>query len=256
MLLRPFYHHVPLGGGALDPCQKAHASAPAGADATLTGLVARYRAADLALANGAVVASWSDASGNGHTASRTQSGDNLPTLVTAPNGAKAQAVRFGASEGLDIPLLSVTSASYGFLAVCRGDLTAQGAKTLLSAQSVHGGFSVQPDRAGDLLLGAIENIGGTATVSAAATCKPQVIIFTADSAGSQLRIYRNGVRLSQAAYTSQAEAFTSWLIGSFDQFSTGWTGDVWELQIANAAVSDAQALSVSNTLIARYGLPS
>ena len=262
MLLPRFLGRVPTGGGALDPCQKAHVSAPSGGDATLASILVRYRAADLALANGAVVTSWADASGNGHTASRTQSGDNVPTLVTAPNGAGAQAVRFGtASEGLDIVGLSVTSANYTFLAVLRGDLTGQGFRTLLSAASTNGGFSYEPDTAqlaGNTVNFHIEDGAGTPTILAAATCKPQVLIATADAGTGKIRLYRNGVSIATpVAYGgASAEAFSSWLIGSFSGFPTGWVGDVWEIQIATAAVSDAQALSISQTLVTRYGLPS
>lgn len=96
----------------------------------LKGLMCRYVASSLALSDGAAVAAWPDASGNGYAATQSVAAKQ-PVFVANWLGTGKPAVRFdGAASNADVLLSSLTQALLGadatIIAVCSADALTNG----------------------------------------------------------------------------------------------------------------------------------
>ena len=147
--------------------------------ASLLGLVAWYRAADLSLADGAAVATWTDSSGNGRDATQA-TGTKQPLYKTNIINGKP-VVRFdGVDDFLNVPAIDLTGTSGLTLFVVVANITSGGDRVLFeystNINSFTDGFLLYRETGNSIAAalrgsagGAGSNFVTTASVTSAAT---------------------------------------------------------------------------------------
>lgn len=239
---------LPLG-----PCAENIGPFTAADCHSATAILAWFKAdAGIGVTDGQGIPTWADQSGNGRHATRATAGEQ-PIYSTSIAGG-GPAVRFTtASKGLDITGLSVVRSSYTFYMLQRLTPNQNTFGTSLSAQSVAGGFEIQPDDSPDDTLDFF--ISGTVfAVGLAATCGWQVITLVADSGAGKATMYKNGAQVQQINYTTDGSTDASWVLGAPHLGSSGLIFDLAEVMLYNAAHSGATVAANATCLRNRANL--
>jgi hypothetical protein len=226
-------------------------------------LVTWFKADALHLSNRAVVANWPDSSGNGDNATQTNSGQ-MPEFVTATiNG---------------LPVVRFTSSSQTYMAFPRpvsGDFTitcvfesTQGLDTgtlyYQGAGLVNGEVSGVTDDFGTCLFANGSIAAGTGAPDVAVDSAmgfndghPHIFTFTRQRSNGLISLYVDGVLAGTTnggleTLTAPAQL----VLGAQQTLGNYLTGDIAEVKIYNAVLSDSDRAADLNSLECKYGLGS
>lgn len=229
--------------------------------ASVSGLVVRLRAGDLALADGAAVATWTDTVSSLAFAQAT--GTKQPTYqATAFHGGPC--VRFdGTDDFLAVTSTAMQVAARTIFVACRSglsDITV--ASAIFSWDSTGGYVGAHTNEAMRLVYrdGAAGAVTVTGTVGSqfADTQQRLALSYTTAVSGSDVtRVFRkNGAeRLNSAsAAGAQVPATNTLRVGSSNGSATFFNGDIAEVLAYSRALTAAERLSVERYLGVRYGI--
>lgn len=192
-----------LGGNSAAslPSNSVRATAQPAAISALPGLTARWVASALALSDGAAIASWSDSSGNGRTASQATS-INRPTFVASwRNGQPA--VNFNGavqSQFLQTDLAAKSSKAAIFIAFelsASANSSGNRDQRILSSQtrvSADVGLNIDTFASSGNAVRVLNGNGAAVSSSALSTATPSILSLTTEG-GSQ---YLNGAKQAGA----------------------------------------------------------
>lgn len=224
----------------------SQASAPAALDpATVSGIYAAYRASDLSLSNNAEVTSWTDASGNGRTA--TSSGGAGPTFKTSGTigrGRGGPYLQFASDDYLTVNLALGSSHTIFLVVDPGGDGTLLGGANGTYAPYQEGGVTTY-----------YRNGSGNSPVS--------VTTEQWDNKVSVLAIRRSGTSVD--FWVSNRKQGTTQTLGANDTVTYGRINgqtsgsfapgmDLYALYAYSTALSDDTLLQVIQALRDRYNL--
>jgi len=215
------------------------------------------------LANGAAVAAWPDASGNGYGALQNLSA-NQPVYVTGAMNS-LPVVRFNAAKSTSLWFYPPVQNDFTIIVVFQSTQNNQGNGTSFwqGAGLVNGDqsgtandFGMQLNSVGQLVSGTgnpdISIYGDSALNSG----KPHVATFQRIQSTGALNEYVDGVHFG-AAGTGGTEALNAppaLYLGAVPSGGGFFTGDIAEVQIYNAALASVDRLALENALKCKYGI--
>ncbi|MGC3959930.1 MAG: glycoside hydrolase family 76 protein [Verrucomicrobiota bacterium] len=230
--------------------------------ASPVGLVAWFRADSLTnLADGAAVALWPDASGNGCDASQPLAA-NRPTFVAnAINGQPA--VRFNAANSAHLLFARPVQDDFTIVILFR---STQGISTGVNfwegAGLVNGersgsvgDFGLALNSQGRILAG----VGNPDTTISSGTGfnngSFQVVTFRRVRSSGLTQLYLNGALVASGVGGTQSLTAPSYLVlGGQGVLNNFLTGDLAEVRVFGTALSDADRLGHERVLRSQYGL--
>jgi hypothetical protein len=215
----------------------------------LANLQMWYKADALALTDGAMVASWTDSSGNSRHA--TQAADaKKPLYKTAIQNGKP-VVRFDATDDTLAITATIASGSWSIYAVHSGPGTAVNGRYILDTQSGRLIVAVRTaNGVSDTTIGWYD--GGWKTV-AAGTTGFQINSWILTSGGNG-EIFRNGTSLGTAAYSAKGIGGAIALGTRYDGTGPFFGADMGEVIFYNAAHNATQRGQVQSYLSTRWGI--
>lgn len=243
---------------------RGHGGAPAfmTTPSTLSGLKAWWRASDIAQADNTAVASWSDLSGNGHTATQG-TGSAQPTLQT--NELNGQAVvRFDSGDGMSVATMDLTATNaVTVFAACTAAATTDRiicelSPTFITAANL--GFALIRDAAGTVSVARRDSVGiSLHTNTRTLSTTPRAIIGTIDGglATNECETWVDGATAgtrSSNSNTTQNFGSQPFFIGSRNNASLRITGDIAELGVFSRALTTTERSQLGAYLAVRYGL--
>lgn len=200
------------------------------------------------LSDGAAIATWTDASGNGRNATQA-SATKRPLYKTGIIGGKP-VVRFDSDDFLSLSV-SLASGSWSFFAVHSGPAIGSNGRYLLDAQTGRLIIAVrQATTANDPDIGWFD---GNSRDIAVGTTGWQINDWILASGGNGT-VYRNGTSLGSAAYTAQAIGGAVAIGGRYDGTSGAINCDIAEIIIYASALNTANRQAVDAYLSAKYGI--
>lgn len=216
------------------------------------------------LANGAAVATWTDASGNGFNATQNTSTRRPTYLTGAINGLPV--VRFNASNtnylalprpvADDFTIICVYRASQG---IGTGTAFYQGAGLVNGevANTVND-FGLSLNANGRLLAGTGNPDTTIASSSTTFTNgQPHIVVFRRTSSSGSLTLHVDGVLQGSATGGKQSLTAPAQLVlGAQQTLNNYLTGDIAEVKIYAAALSDTDRAAEEAALRCKYGLGS
>jgi hypothetical protein len=230
---------------------------------TLTGLKVWLKAADLALADNAAVASWTDAATG--LAFAQAIGANQPTYkTTAFNGLPC--VRFdGTNDSLAVASSVLTVASRTVVIVCRSGLssitTTEGLLSLDNILNFYVGVALTTGR-----MRSVYKDGSNVTTTVEATSGNQfldttqrlAVAWVHDTSGGNVTtvLRKNGTdrKRSTSAAGNTTPTATTIRVGALTNTGNWFNGDIAELLAWNRALSTAELLSVERYAGNKYGI--
>jgi len=210
-----------------------------------TGLEIWYKADSL---SAGAVATWTDSSGNGRDATQSTSGNRPVATASVVNGLPA--VRFdGSNDFLTIPSLNGLSSAEAFVVLRVDDATPSSNNGLWNVGygSAHGNY--YPDTGGAIT----DCFGAQSLKSTGYTTTPldQFHIYNASSQSGSWISRINGIaHFATTTNTTQFSASTYRL--GFNGGSAYLDGDIAEVLIYSAVLSDADREAVESYLVGRY----
>ena len=213
--------------------------------------------------SGSQVTGVTDGSGAGHHASNTSGGG--PALV--PNAINGHPVmRFAGGQWLNLTGQVLTSQTYTIIAVVtdtRGDAgfhevfsnwntTNQGTSVFFGTTAFNpSGTDTTRARLTDDVGGANQGQTGVGVV----TTRSSPFIFTGVSRAANAAVYQNRTLIAQSnAAISTRVLLPPYVIGRQGPISEFWTGDIAEILVYNAALSDCELDALDDYFTGRYGL--
>jgi hypothetical protein len=207
------------------------------------------KASDLALADGASVASWAATTGPTYATVTTV---NQPIFHTNQINS-LPSVRSALNQVLTSSGLSSSSGNYTVMAVMKmSDITSH---WIFDAQS--GRFAIIPSNSGQSSFydGAFKPYS---TVTAPPTGSFAVWEWVFNGTGSTTSLYINGTQLGSATgYLASSIGGTTSVLGAYDTISTGaqsYLGDLAELTIFPSVLSSGDRSTVRSYLGTRYAI--
>ena len=230
--------------------------------ASPSSLTALFRADAITnLTNGALVASWSDLSGNGYNAVQPSS-TNEPTYVTkAMNGLPV--VRFNSTNNSylwfyrpvqdDFTIICVFQSTHGLNS---GTLYYQGAGL------VNGEVSGTMNDFGACLFANGSVCAGTGNPDVAANSAagfangaPHIMTFKRTESTGLVSLYMDGnLSGTTTGGTQSLTAPNQLVLGSQQTLINYLSGDIAEVQIYNSPLADSDRLALEKTLKCKYGI--
>ena len=225
--------------------------------------VAWFKAADLAgLADGAAVASWTDASGSGNPATQP-SATNRPTFAaTAIHGLPA--VRFNAATSSSLAFTRPVQDDFTIFCVFRSSLGSgtgtqfyQGAGLLSGEMAgVVNDFGLSVNSSGLVLAGTGNpDVTAVSRSSYFADGQAHLATFQRSRATGTLTLYVDG--LAQATASAGQQSLTApaqLVLGAQQTLNNYLTGDIAEVIVFAATLNERERVAQESALIARYGL--
>ena len=213
------------------------------------------------LASGAPMAKWADSGGTGINATQTIATQQPVYVTNAINGYPV--VRFTASNSSYLTLLRPVQDDFTIMCLFR---STQGSGTdpyfysgagLVSGEvaGVTNDFGTSLNANGLLLAGTGEPDTTLASSASYLDGKPHLLTFTRTEATGALALYVDGVEV--ATGTGSTDALTApgqLTIGCQQVLSNFFTGDVAEIKIFDAALTDSLRTAQEGTLESEYGL--
>lgn len=190
-----------------------------------TGIVARWKAADLGLTDGAAVGSWADSSGNGHTATQTTATKKPTYHSSDPDGfGTFPCVSFDGGDNLNVPFAT---------ALNNNPLTIAAVFVNKQASSQGGIYWWQQSGTaryglmGHSSSGAGLFTGGASIFTTGDTLKTAYHVVTATEGTNAQEIFLDGSSKATGTATFTANTGAAGLIGQWT--SAFWTGTLAEL---------------------------
>jgi hypothetical protein len=228
-------------------------------------LVLWLKADEGVLVDGSGISSWLDSSPAGHDATQGSAAER-PTLIPAVINGRPVA-RFDGNDWLAIAGQVLTSDQFTIVAVVNDTRIDGGFKEVFSnwafsntLSSVFFGTTaldpVGPDstraRLTDDVGGANEGQGGVGAISN----RSNHFIFTGVSGAASARVLQNRVLVAERATAISPRNFTTpYVVGRQGQLGGEyWQGDIAELLVFNAELSECELSLVYDELHAKYGL--
>ena len=222
-----------------------------------------FKADALSLANGAPVSLWPDSSGNGDSATQTNSSQR-PTLVT------------GALNGLPVVRFNSTNQTYlAFPRPVDGDFTIvclfrstqglnSGTLYYQGAGLVNGEVAGTVNDFGTCLFADGSICAGTGNPDVAVNSgtgfndgQPHIFTFTRQRNTGSLALYVDGTLAgTTTGGTENLTAPANLVLGAQQTLLNFLSGDIAEVQIYDGALSDSDRITDENSLRCKYGLGS
>jgi len=251
------YHYVV---SAVNDHGESTNSSPATVNAS--SLIARFKADSLTnLANGAAISLWPDETGNGHHAVQNLTA-NRPTFIA--NGLNGQpSVRFNAANSSYLWLYRPIQDDFTIVFVFK---SSQGLNTgtsfwegagLLSGErpSPVNDFGISLNANGRILAGTGNPDITLQSSSGFNNGQPQIVTFKRTRSNGSIMLYVNGTLVAAGTGGTQSLTSPSFLVvGGQGVLNNFLTGDISEVQIHGAALSDADRLNIERALRCQYGL--
>ena len=229
--------------------------------ATVSGIVAWFKADSLVLADGDPVSSWSDSSGNSHTATSTSTA--RPTYRSAPTGFNGKpALQFdGSNDTIGTAGFALTSLDLTVFAVIRATDYANFngiiSKTDASGNPKGMDFYLITSTGIPRFLrrsgfGANYNVDGTSAPGTSTTRVVEVV-----QASTTISHYRDGAANgsgSGGTITIDDDATKGLIVGNRTDGFTKFKGYIAEVLLYSAAVSSGDRLSIRQYLGTKYGV--
>ncbi len=209
---------------------------------SITGLVAWYRADDIALADNAAVASWSDKTINAHTLTDLGAAGSDPTYKTAILNGHAIA-RFGASSGKGLSTGTFTL-SQAFTVFIIGSTTLPGSNQVFFDGRT---ANVTLIRA---LFGNMDMNAGSEITGPATDTSFHCIVSVFNGATSKIR-QDGGAGVGGNAGSANAGGIT---IGANFSLAQSLNGDIAEVLVYDTALSLTDINNLGDYLATFYGL--
>ena len=225
--------------------------------------VAWFRANSLTgLANGAAVAAWGDATGNGYSATQGTGAKQPAFLTNGINGLPV--VRFNSTNGTALTFNRPVQDDFTLLIVYRSNQTNQGTATTFfgGAALVNGD---QPNAQNDFGTGLNANgqlIAGTGNPDTSLTSgggyndgHPHLVTFTRTKNTGALALYVDGtLAATGTGNLNSLTAPATLAMGIVPSGGGALNGDLAEVKIFGSALADASRTGEENSLACKYNL--
>lgn len=228
--------------------------------AALPSPIGWWKAADLALADGTAVSSWTDASGNSRTLTQA-TGANQPVLKTAITPAGGKVVRFdGANDVLKTAAFANPTTGTCAVVVYRFSAVASAFQEVFThaAQatwvSPWANIALRLDTSnvwqGWVTLGTALFVGGAPAEVAG---RWGVVALNYDQAN--VGIYKNGTLINQSGQSAAIAAATQpVVVGANTDAGDPFAGDIAEVRYYGQGLTTLQLAKLANDLMATHGL--
>ena len=214
------------------------------------------------LANGAAVSNWTDVSGNSNNATQTTPSQR-PTYVTgAMNGLPV--VRFNAANSTYLAFNRPVQDDFTILCVFRSSQgIGTGTAFYQGAGLVNGEVAGSVDDFGTSLNANGRLLAGTgnpdtsiaSSGSSYTNGQPHIMTFKRTRSSGGLVLYADGVQAGTATGGTQSlTSPTQLVLGTQQTLNFYLTGDIAEVKIFNAPLSDSDRIAEENALKCKYGL--
>ena len=215
------------------------------------------------LTDGAAVAVWPDTGGTGINAAQTNSGQQPTYVTSAINGYPV--VRFNGANSTFLSLARPVQDDFTIMCVFRSTVGIGTAANFYSGAGLVNGevsgttsdFGTSINASGQLLAGT-----GSPDVTAASPTttnyldgKPHVLTFKRTEATGAVILYVDGAEVANTTGGTQSLNVPAALtIGCQQVLDNFFTGDIAEVKIFDAALSDTLRAAQEGTLESKYGL--
>lgn len=213
------------------------------------------------LANGAPVAAWKDAGGQGHDAAQTEAA-RQPTFVTgAIHGLPA--VRFNADKKSRLTFSRPVQDDFTIMCVYQ---SAQGVGNsanwyagagLIDAEIAGGvnDFGVSLNSLGQIIAGVAHPDMSVASDTGFNDGKPHLVTMERVESTGALTLYIEGLKVDTVTGdTRPLTASPTLTLGAVQGAYAGLAGDIAEVQVYDTALADAVRQTVENGLKTKYGI--
>jgi fibronectin type 3 domain-containing protein len=230
---------------------------------TAPAVTAWFKANAIAgLANGATVASWLDASGNGFTALQLTASKRPTYVVNAMNGLPV--VRFNSANSTYLSFNRPVSNDWTMLIVYQSSQTNQGTGTSFwqGAGLVNGDqpgvandFGTQLNANGQVTVGTGNPDTAVSSGNGFNNGQPHVVTFERTESTGELALYVDGTEdaTGTGGTNSQTAPPTLWL-GAVPSGGGFLSGDISEVMMFNTVLSDANRAVEESMLECKYGI--
>ncbi len=232
------------------------------ANANASSLVAWFKADSLTnLANGAAISSWPDETGNGNHAAQNLTARRPTYVVNAINGQPT--VRFNAASSSYLWFYRPVQDDFKVVLVFK---SSQGLNTgtgfwegagLLSGErpAPVNDFGISLNANGRVLAGTGNPDTSLQSGTGFNNGQPQIVSFKRTRSTGSLMLYVNGTLVAAGTGGTQSLTSPSFLVlGGQAVLNNFLTGDISEVQIYGAALSDADRVGAERALRCKYGI--
>jgi hypothetical protein len=213
------------------------------------------------LANGAPVATWADASGQGNDASQENPSQRPLYVTNAINGRPA--VRFTAANSTALSFPRSVQDDFTILCVFRSTQGLGSGTDFYSGAGLVNGevagitddFGVGLNAAGRVLAGTGNPDTTLVSPSGFNNGAPHVVAFKRVAATGALSLYLDGVLKASATGATRSLAAPAKLaLGAQQTMVNFFSGDIAEVKLFDAALSDTDRAAEESALACRYGI--
>ena len=210
----------------------------------LSNLVAWWKADSLVLSDGDAVASWSDSSGNGHTATQS-TGANKPTYKASSLNGKPT-VYFDNNDQLDFSSAICTGACTVFVVARSIAIQGSDDRPILGVQSSSNDYKLVCDIGGNAPF----TVSGVHSSNFRTTLWSQLNVTKAGSGATTVNYRLN--RASFGSGTSSGSTSTGCNRIGGSTGNTGWHGQISEIIVYSVVLSAGDITTVETYLETKY----
>jgi hypothetical protein len=214
------------------------------------------------IANGAALAAWPDASGNGFGATQTIPGQQPIYVTGAMNGLPV--VRFNSTNSTWLAFLRPVQDDFTMIVVFQSTQNNQGTGTAFynGAGLVNGDqpnsqndFGTALNANGKVLAGIGNPDMSIASAAGFNNGQPHILTFRRTESTGVIVLYVDGTQVATATGGTQSLTAPATLdLGAVPSGGGLFSGDLAEVRIFNIALSNSDRIAVENSLKCKYGL--